>query len=102
MRSQWHQQLEKFDPFAHHKMLHQQFNELGLLQETLYSDMNSKLPDQYLDKVDRATMANSLEVRVPFLDNNLAAYVMPLPASYKVKRWWEVSFKAGTCWCGSR
>lgn len=36
-------------------------------------------------EVDRSTMANSLEVRVPFLDNDLVDYVLALPAQTKLK-----------------
>lgn len=82
---EWRRKLDAVDPFARHRSLHAKFQHLDLLQELLYTDMNVILPDQYLEKVDRATMANSLEVRVPFLDNDLAAYAMALPSSYKVR-----------------
>lgn len=42
------------------------------------------LPDIFLEKVDRSTMAASLEVRVPFLDNELVEFCQGLPASQKV------------------
>ncbi|MDB5204371.1 MAG: asparagine synthase [Candidatus Taylorbacteria bacterium] len=42
------------------------------------------LPGQLLTKIDRTSMANSLEVRSPFLDTKLAEYVYSLPASYKL------------------
>jgi len=42
-------------------------------------------------KVDRSTMAFGLEVRLPFLDNELTEYVLGLPWQYKVhglqKKW---------------
>lgn len=77
--------LDLIDPFIRHRQLHNNFKHFDLLQELLYTDMNTMLPDQYLEKVDRATMANSLEVRVPFLDNDLAMYVMSLPSKYKIQ-----------------
>jgi len=40
----------------------------------------------FLEKVDRSSMAASIEVRVPFLDNALAEYVMSLPSNLKVRR----------------
>ena len=39
-------------------------------------DLSIVLPDIYLEKVDRSTMAASLEVRVPFLDHDLVDYVV--------------------------
>ncbi len=43
------------------------------------------LPEDVLTKVDRASMAVSLEVRAPFLDAELAAFVMGLPYQDKVR-----------------
>jgi asparagine synthase (glutamine-hydrolysing) len=42
-------------------------------------DFFTILPEQYLTKVDRASMANSLELRVPFLDRPLVEAVFALP-----------------------
>ena len=52
----------------------------------LFTDTQVVLPSIFLEKVDRSSMAASIEVRVPFLDNILAEYVMSLPASVKVRR----------------
>lgn len=58
----------------------------GTLERLL--DLNSRtyLVDDLLVKVDRMSMAHSLEVRSPFLDHGLAEYVCRLPASVKVRR----------------
>lgn len=54
------------------------------LNETLYTDMQLVLVNDMLTKVDWMSMANSLEVRVPFLDHELVNFVFQLPADYKV------------------
>ncbi len=56
------------------------------MNEVLYSDMHLVLQNDMLVKVDMMSMANSLEVRVPFLDYNLVNYVFSLPAEYKIDK----------------
>ena len=50
-----------------------------------YTDLLTWLPDTYLEKVDKATMAASLEARVPFLDHTLVEWTMRLPPSMKLR-----------------
>ena len=50
---------------------------------TAWLDLKSYLPDAMLYKVDRASMAASLEVRVPYLDNKVVDYALALPHSSK-------------------
>jgi len=51
---------------------------------TLDADVNLYLADDLLVKMDRATMAHSLEARSPFLDHVLMEFVATLPASLKL------------------
>ena len=61
---------------------------LGLrpdLNSSLRADMQLVLPNDMLVKADRMSMANGLEVRVPFLDQRLVEYSLRLPEQYKLK-----------------
>jgi len=55
------------------------------LKKMLYVDLKSYLPDDLLFKVDRMSMANSLEVRVPFLDKKVMEFSASLPTKLKLK-----------------
>jgi asparagine synthase (glutamine-hydrolysing) len=51
----------------------------------MYTDLKMLLPDAYLEKVDKAAMACSLETRLPFLDHRLVELAFQLPGQYKVR-----------------
>ncbi|MGB3463656.1 MAG: asparagine synthase (glutamine-hydrolyzing), partial [Cyclobacteriaceae bacterium] len=51
----------------------------------LLTDSKLVLPNDMLTKVDLMSMANHLEVRVPFLDHRVVAFANSLPAGYKLK-----------------
>jgi asparagine synthase (glutamine-hydrolysing) len=56
------------------------------LSRLLYLETKTTLPGDMLTKVDRMSMATSLEVRVPLLDHCFVEWVTQLPASLKVRR----------------
>ena len=48
--------------------------------------LGGQLIDRHLHPLDKLSMASSVEVRVPFLDHDLAAYVRSLPAQWRINR----------------
>jgi len=56
------------------------------LSKVLYTDIKTYLPGDILVKVDRMSMANSLEVRAPILDYRVMEYAASLPSNIKLKR----------------
>ena len=60
-------------------------NHLSILDKVMRLDAMFTLPDDYLQKVDVATMAYSLESREPLLDHAIVEWAMKLPHTWKLK-----------------
>jgi asparagine synthase (glutamine-hydrolysing) len=54
------------------------------LDQMLYVDTKTWLPDDLLIKADKMTMANSVELRVPLLDHRMLEFAATLPAEFKL------------------
>ena len=77
--------LQASDPFQRYREHFHRFANLDPAQRMMRTDCGIRLTDLYFEKADRASMAHGIEVRVPLVDRQLAAYAMGLPAAYKVR-----------------
>jgi asparagine synthase (glutamine-hydrolysing) len=59
-------------------------SKLGVQQKIPYMEMKLRIPEHLLMRVDKMTMAHSIEARVPFLDHDVVDFARRLPASYKL------------------
>jgi asparagine synthase (glutamine-hydrolysing) len=60
------------------------FNLTNTANDAIYMDLVDYMPGDILVKIDRASMANSLELRAPFLDIELAEFCISLPSDFKI------------------
>jgi len=58
---------------------------MDAVNQRLYFDIKTTLTDQMLMKVDKMTMASSLEAREPYLDYKLVEFAMKIPSRLKIK-----------------
>ncbi len=88
---EFRREIRKSDPFARYRQCQQYFKEEDAVNQMLFVDSMIILPDIFLEKVDRSTMAASVEARVPFLDNEVVDFCMRLSGPQKVhlghKKW---------------
>jgi len=82
-----HQMKSSLDGIDAHRYLATAFKHAKadvLLDKLLYSDITTYLPEDLLVKMDIATMANSLEVRSPFLDHEFMEFTAKIPPHLKL------------------
>ena len=79
------QQLLREDPFEDIARYVRQSGLVGDFQRLQYLCLKLYFQDDILLKVDRASMAHSLEVRVPYMDRDLVDYACRIQPFYKLK-----------------
>jgi asparagine synthase (glutamine-hydrolysing) len=72
------------DPYAKHRRLYESCESSDPIDRAMYVDARTYMVDDVLTKVDRMSMAVSLETREPLLDHKLLEYVATIPSSLKL------------------
>ena len=75
--------LQVVEPYLSH--IERERPESDFLTRMTYLELKLRLPELLLMRVDKITMATSVEARVPFLDHHLVEYALALPRSLKVQ-----------------
>ena len=80
------QHLKYFDGASRYRDLFGRCGNSDVLSRLFFVDSQTWLPDTYLEKVDKVSMAVSLEVRVPFLDLDVVRFAARLPDGLRIRR----------------
>lgn len=76
--------FSKEDPLKIYKKYFSEFHSENLVEKYMYLDQKILLPDGYLEKVDKASMAVGLETRAPILDYHFVEFANSIPLKYKI------------------
>jgi asparagine synthase (glutamine-hydrolysing) len=76
--------LTGYDPGAYTRHYWDRVAGADHVTSMLYTDLKTYLPGDILVKVDRMSMAHSLEVRAPFLDHRVVQFAAQLPSAWKI------------------
>jgi asparagine synthase (glutamine-hydrolysing) len=78
-------EVRNADPFAGFRLAYDSCSSQDPLDRALYVDVKTYLVDDIMTKVDRMSMAVSLEAREPLLDHKLLEFAAAVPACLKLK-----------------
>lgn len=84
--SQFEKDSSSYDPADITRNYYQNADTDDHLSRLLYTDIKSYLPGDILVKVDRMSMANSLETRAPILDYRVVEYAATIPSHMKIHK----------------
>lgn len=78
--------INGYDPFSVTEYFYNKADTDNHLSKILYTDLKTYLPGDILVKVDRMSMAHSLEVRAPILDHKVIEYAASIPIALKYNK----------------
>jgi asparagine synthase (glutamine-hydrolysing) len=84
LRPEVRDEVESTDAFGAFQQRAGWFAGASPAQQMLLTDLTLRLPNTFLEKVDKPTMAFGTEARVPFLDQELVEFAVSLPAEVKL------------------
>jgi asparagine synthase (glutamine-hydrolysing) len=79
------QAAQAYDGLDYYRRYFAEAKNADELNQLMYVDTKTWLADTYLEKVDKTSMAVSLEARVPLLDYRLVEFAMSIPSAYKIQ-----------------
>lgn len=82
--ARYQQAAAAYDASADYERLFRQASAADDANRMMYADLKTWLADTYLEKVDKTSMATSLEARVPLLDYRLVEFAMTIPSAFKI------------------
>ena len=82
--------------------MHSRYLELDIFSQVLYEIFHITILPTLLRNYDRYSMANGLEVRMPFMDWRLVCYTFALPMQSKVGGTYQKNPKGCFVWMSSR
>ena len=85
VKPEFERELQGYDPSLITTQAYGEAEADDHLSRLLYTDIKTFLPGDILTKVDRMTMANSLEARAPLLDYRVVEYAARIPSELKLR-----------------
>ncbi len=76
---------KNLSPFRITDCLYKESSHLDDVTRMQYIDLHTWMPGDILAKADKMTMANSLELRVPYLDHHVFEFAATIPLKYKIQ-----------------
>lgn len=76
--------LEKTSKFLFKKISNKNYK--NIRDKICYLDLTTQLPDEYCNMTNKFSMANKIEARAPFLDNNITDLIQQVPSAIRTNR----------------